>query len=336
MNAEGTLLITRDDLQSMLSRADYLEIVESAFRAHAEGRTLPPALMHVDAVGGEFHVKAGGIKLDRNFFALKANGGFFGNRERYGMPPIQGVILLCDADNGYPLALMDSVAITVGRTAATTALAARHLAVAHASAVTICGCGRQGAEHLRYLCEVRPITTAYAWDLTLARSQEFARTMSTELNIDVIATDDLSLATSLSDICVTCTPSRVPFLEEKHLHPGLFIAAIGADSPDKQELHPGVLMASKVIVDLLDQCAHVGELHHALDAGMLASAVHAELSEIIVGSKPGRNTAEEIIVLDATGTALQDAAAAAWAFNQAILTGAGTAFDFFSRVESWK
>lgn len=336
MNAEGTLLITRDDLQSMLSRSDYLEIVESAFRAHAEGKTLPPALMHVDAVGGEFHVKAGGITLDRNFFALKSNGGFFGNQERYGMPPIQGVILLCDADNGYPLALMDSVAITIGRTAATTAVAARHLAVADASIVTICGCGRQGAEHLRYICEVRPITTAYAWDVSLERAQKFARTMSAELDMEVIATKDISLAVSLSDICVTCTPSKIPFLKARHLHPGLFVAAIGADSPDKQELEPGVLMGSKVVVDLLEQCVHVGELHHAMDAGMLASSVYAELSEIIAGTKPGRTSRDEIITLDATGTALQDAAAAATAYNRAKLTGVGTVFDFFSRVESWR
>ncbi len=336
MNAEGTLLITRDDLRSMLSTADYLEIVESAFRAHAEGKTLAPALMHVDAVGGEFHIKAGGITLDRNFFALKSNGGFFGNQEKYGMPPIQGVILLCDADNGYPLALMDSVAITIGRTAATTALAARHLALPDASVVTICGCGRQGAEHLRYICEVRPIVKAYAWDASIERSREFARTMSDELDIEVIATDDISPAVSLSDICITCTPSKTPFLKERHLHPGLFVAAVGADSPDKQELDAEVLIASTVVVDLLEQCAHVGELHHALDAGMLESAVSAELSEIVAGKKQGRASRDEVIVFDATGTALQDAAAAATAYNRAKLTGVGTVFDFFSRVESWR
>lgn len=135
---------------------------------------------------------------------------------------------------------------------------------------------------------------------------------------------------------MTCTPSKVPFLKKKHLHPGLFVAAIGADSPLKQELESDVLTASMVVVDLLAQCAEVGELHHALNAGMSRSAVYAELSEIIVGTKPGRTSRDQIITLDATGTALQDAAAAATAFNRATLTGVGTVFDFFSRVESWR
>ncbi len=333
MNIDSTLLLTRDELKSLLTTADYLETVEEAFLAHAEGRTLKPALMHVDAKVGEFHIKAGGIFLDRNFFALKSNGGFFGNKARYGMPPIQGVILLCDADNGYPLAIMDSTAITIGRTAATTALAARHLAVSDASVVTICGCGTQGTEHLRYITEVRPIKKAFAWDATFERAVDFAGMMSAELDITVEAVKELGPAVLDSDICITCTPSRIPFVHKEYLHPGLFIAAVGADSPEKHELDGDVLKASMVVADLVEQCAHVGELHHAIDAGMSVSAVCAELGEIVAGQKPGRQSDEDVIVFDATGTALQDVAAAARAFTRAASTGTGTRFDFFSRVE---
>lgn len=336
MSMDSTLLLTRDELKSLLTTADYLDTVEEAFLAHAEGRTLKPALMHVDASAGEFHIKAGGIFLERNFFALKCNGGFFGNHGRFGMPPIQGVLLLCDADNGYPLAIMDSTAITIGRTAATTALAARHLAVSDASVVTICGCGAQGVEHLRYICEVRPVEMAFAWDATFDRAAEFAAQLSAELDISVQAVKDPGPAIRDSDICITCTPSRVPFVHAEYLHPGLFIAAVGADSPEKQELDADVLKASTVVVDLLDQCAHVGELHHAIDEGMSGSAVYAELSEIVAGQKNGRRSNDDIIVFDATGTALQDAAAAAKAFTRALAAGVGTHFDFFSRVESWR
>jgi ornithine cyclodeaminase/alanine dehydrogenase len=335
MITDSTLLLTRDELKSLLTTADYLATVEEAFLAHAQGRTLKPALMHVDAKSGEFHIKAGGIFLERNFFALKSNGGFFGNAAHFGMPPIQGVILLCDADNGYPLAIMDSTAITIGRTAATTALAARHLAVTDASVVTICGCGTQGAEQLRYVCEVRPVEEVFAWDATFERAVEFAARLSTELDIDVRAVKDPGPAIRDSDICITCTPSRVPFVHAEYLHPGLFIAAVGADSPEKQELDADVLKASTVVVDLLEQCAHVGELHHALDEGMSVSSVRAELSEIVAGQKRGRQSNDEIIVFDATGTAIQDAAAAAKAFTRASATGVGTTFDFFSRVETW-
>lgn len=328
----ATLLLTRDDLCHLLGSEDYLEIVETAFRAHAEGRILEPALMHVDADAGEFHIKAGGLMLERKYFALKSNGGFFGNAERFGLPPIQGVVLLCDAENGYPLALMDSTAITLGRTGATTALAARHLAVANASTVTICGCGNQGSEHLRYITKVRQVRRAYAWDIDPRRAAHFATHLSPELHIEVIAGASLEEAMAASDICITCTPTHEPYIMPDHLHSGIFIAAVGADSPEKQELHPGVMAAAKIVVDLVDQCAIVGELHHALDAGTVTlKDVYADLGEIVTARKCARTSDDEVIVFDATGTALQDVAAAAAAYVRATSDETGKLFDFFSR-----
>lgn len=328
----GTMLLTREDLRGLLCPDDYLEIVDVAFRAHAEGRTLDPALMHVDAEAGEFHIKAGGIDIGRKYFALKVNGGFFGNGARFGMPPIQGVILLCNAENGYPLALMDSTAITMGRTGATTALAAKYLARRNASTVAICGAGNQGAEHLRFITRVRPIETAYVWDIDGNRAKKFAKEMAAELDLDVRATT-LEEAAAASDIVITCTPARKPFLGVEHIRPGMFIAAVGADSPDKQELYPEVLAAGRLVVDLTEQCAHVGELHHALKADVLSlEDIHAELSDLLVGKRPGRTSDDEVFIFDATGTALQDAAAAATAFCKATACSQGKVFDFFSRV----
>ena len=328
------MLLTREDLSRLLSPEEYLEIVETAFVAHAFGKTLAPSLMHVDADGGEFHIKAGGLQLDRPYFALKANGGFFGNA-RFDMPPIQGVILLCDAESGYPLALMDSTAITLARTGATTAVAARHLARPDAHTIAICGCGNQGQVQLRYALKTcKQIERAYAWDIDQERAERFAKCMSAELGIDVVACPTVDAALANADICITCTPSRKPFLEARHLRPGMFVAAVGADSPEKQELYPEVLAKAKVVVDLVEQCAAVGELHHGLEAGVLSvSDVYAELSEILTGRKPGRTAPEETFVFDATGTALQDTAAAAAAFVKATARSEGMIFDFFSRKE---
>jgi ornithine cyclodeaminase/alanine dehydrogenase-like protein (mu-crystallin family) len=121
---QGTLLLSKSEIAGLLDFADYVRAVENAFRLHAEGLVLKPELMHVDAPAGEFHIKAGGLKSSRPVFALKANGGFFRNRERFGMPNIQGAIILADAENGYPLAIMDSTEITRQRTGAATAVAA--------------------------------------------------------------------------------------------------------------------------------------------------------------------------------------------------------------------
>lgn len=332
MKPRGTLLLSRLDLLRLLDADTYIEVVEIALRVYATGRTRAPGLLHVDVDDGEFHIKAGGLDLDRPYFALKANGGFFGNGKRFGMPPVQGVILLCHAESGYPLALMDSTEITLGRTGATTAIAARHLARADARVATICGCGNQGGVQLRFLARVLPIESAYVFDIDEEKARRFAAALSAELGIRVTATPTLREAVRRSDVCITCTPSREPFLRLEDVPPGMFIAAVGADSPEKRELDPRILEASKVVTDLTRQCASVGEVRHALAAGRLSlDDIHAELSDIVTARRPGRTSDDEIIVFDATGTALQDTAAAATAYTRAIATETGTYFDFFSR-----
>lgn len=123
----------------MISSNDYLTAMESAFRKRSEGQALVPGLMHADVEAGEFHIKSGRLKLDRTYFALKANGGFFGNRTTFDLPNIIGLIILFDGSNGRPLAIMDSTEITSKRTAATTAVAAKYLTRSDSSTVTICG-----------------------------------------------------------------------------------------------------------------------------------------------------------------------------------------------------
>ena len=135
------LLLKRSEVAALLDLPDYIEIVEQAFRLFAEGKTLEPGLLHVDAAEGEFHIKAGGLTLEKTYFGLKANAGFFQNKIRYGLPNIQGLILLFDAEKGVPLAVMDSAEITIQRTGAATAVAAKYLAREDTTHATICGCG---------------------------------------------------------------------------------------------------------------------------------------------------------------------------------------------------
>jgi len=147
------------------------------------------------------------------------------------------------------------------------------------------------------------------------------------LRIEIRAVENLSAALRESDICVTCTPSRRPFVLLEDIAPGAFVAAVGADSPDKQELDPPLLAASKLVVDAREQCAEIGELHHALDQGLLRpEQVHAELSDLAAGTRPGRESASEITVFDSTGTALQDVAAAALVYEKALRAGVGSSF----------
>ncbi|GAB1489274.1 ectoine utilization protein EutC [Opitutaceae bacterium] len=324
------LLLNRSEVGALFSLADCIPTVESAFAAHATGAAFPPALMHVDADGGEFHYKAGGLRVgERVYTAIKANGGFFQNRARLGLPNIQGLIILADGSNGCPLAVMDSRDITWLRTAAATAVAAKYLARPDARIATIAGCGAQGRVQLQALTMVRCLTTVHVWSRDPAKADAFANRMSAELGIEVVPSASLASAVGRSDIVVTCTPARRFFLERDMVAPGTFVAAVGADSPDKQEIDPGLLAGAAVVCDLADQCAQVGDLHHAIAAGLMTRAqVRGELGAIIAGQVLGRRSPEEIVVFDSTGTALQDVAAAAAVYERALALGRGQPVSF--------
>lgn len=276
-------------------------------------------------MGGEFHVKAGGLDVDgRTYFGLKANGGFFGNTAN-GRPAIQGVIYLADATTGTPLAILDSIHITIQRTGAATAVAARYLARPDSSVVTICGAGRQGRIQLAALAHVFALSRAFVWDRNADVAQRFAREMTDLLMIPVSSITESLEGTRRSDIVVTCTPATKPFITPEHIKAGTFVAAVGADSPEKQELDPRLLAVASVVTDVTAQCARVGELHHALDAGLMREEdVHAEIGDVIVGRKSGRRSQDEITVYDATGAALQDTACAAAIYLKALAQSRGT------------
>jgi alanine dehydrogenase len=325
----STLLLDREDIASLLTLGDCIAAVEQAFRAHAEGKSLAPGLLHIDAANGEFHVKAGGFKEPTPYFALKANAGFFKNAERFGLPNIQGLILLYSGETGAPLAVMDSGGITVKRTGAATAVAAKYLARPESKIVTVCGCGTQGRVQLRALTEVLPIKHVNAFSIDEDEAHQFVAEMGRELDITIHQRSDLADAVRASDLCVTCTPSHEFFIEQSYVAPGTLMIAMGADSPDKQEIDPQLVAGSVVVVDLLDQCVEVGELHHAVAAGLMTpDDVRAELGDIVAGTAPGRLSEDETIVFDSTGTALQDAAAAALAYERAVAAGRGSRFEF--------
>lgn len=329
MKPDEILLLTPREIQSLLTLDECIRAVEQAFRLHGEGEALPPAVLSMHTPGGGFHVKAGILDLDRSYFAAKVNGNFPENSARFGLPAIQGVVVLCDSENGTPLAVMDSRDITAFRTAAATAVAAKYLARQDSRTVTICGCGNQGRVQLRALTRVCQLQSVFAYDRDEERALSFARELASELKISVTSVPDLGIAARQSDICVTCTPSRQPLLALGDVRPGTFVAAVGADNPGKQELHVALLAGSKIVCDILEQCAVMGDLHHALDAGVVSKAdVHAELGEVVARKKPGRESDEEIIIFDSTGMALQDVATAAILYEKAQQQGAGVRLSF--------
>ena len=318
------MLLTQSDVAALLTMDECIAAVEAAFRAYGEGKAGAPGILGMHAARGGFHIKAGFLDAGRAFFAAKLNANFPENPARFQMPTIQGAVVLCDADNGFPLAIMDSIEITSRRTAAATAVAAKYLARPDAHVATVCGAGIQGRVQIHALARVRELTQVFVFDKDEARARHLTSALESEVSAKVIAVSDLAEAVRRSDLCVTCTTARGFCLRKEMVSPGTFVAAVGADNPEKQEIDPELLACSTLVVDLLEQCATIGDLHHALAAGvMTAAGVHAELGEVVAGTKLGRTSRDEITIFDSTGMALQDVAAAAAVYARACDLGRG-------------
>jgi len=325
----GTLVITRREVAALLTIDECTFAVERAFKLYGEGKTQPPSVLGVHAKDGGFHIKAGMLNLDRPYFAAKVNANFPQNSTRLGLPLIQGVIVLCDAENGYPLAVMDSIEITIQRTGAATAVAARYLARPGSETLTICGCGNQGRVSFRALHNLFPFKEVFAFDLDHSQAEKFAGDLSGETTAKLIPTSELEQAVRKSDVIVTCTPTKQFFLKDAWVRAGSFIAAVGADSEDKHELEPALLARANLVVDILEQAASIGELHHAIDLGLMTKDdVYGELGEIVARRKSGRSSPDEIIIFDSTGMALQDVIVAAAVYEKAVTNGLGQLIDF--------
>jgi alanine dehydrogenase len=200
----------------------------------------------------------------------------------------------------------------------------RYLARPDSAVLAVCGCGDQARAQACALVDVLPIERGFAWDIDPGRAIAYAAEMSTALGLPFQAVPTLREATRTADVIVTCTTARTAFLSESEVRPGTFVAAVGADNPDKSEITPALMARAKVVADVLGQCVVMGDLHHAIAAGaMTADAVHAELAEIVCGARPGRQSDGEIIVFDSTGTAIQDVASAAAIYDRALNSGIG-------------
>ena len=329
METESTLLLNRGDVQRLLSLTECIEAVEKVFRLQGEGKIPASGILGVRTQSGGLHVKTACLSCAKSYIVAKLNSNFPQNHTRFGLPTIQGVIVLYDADNGRLLSVLDSMEITLNRTAAATAVAAKYLARENSSVATICGCGEQGRAQLRALSLVLPLRKVYALDINSNAALRFAAELSRELKIDIEPGGSLPDAIRGGDVVVTCTPATKAFVQQEDVAPGTFIAAVGADDSQKQEIDPALLASAKVVGDSLEQICSIGDTHHAIAKGLMQKeSIYAGLAEVIAGKKAGRTSEAEIIVFDSTGVATEDAAAATLVYEKALTAGLGNYFAF--------
>ncbi len=324
------ILLSESDLRACVTLdAAAVDCIENAFRLLATEKVVMPPILRLDieAHNGEVDVKTAYLPgLDS--FAIKMSPGFFDN-PRLGLPSLNGLMVLLSARTGVPEALLlDNGYLTAVRTASAGAVAARWLSREDARRAAVIGAGEQARLQLKALTLVRGITSATVWAPRAEAAQRFAEEMTHALGFPVSACENIDAALDGADVAITTTPSHAPLIEARHLHPGLHITAMGSDAEHKNEIAPAALTAARYVADRLAQVRVLGELHHAIEAGVVAADAHfPELGQIIAGQTPGRTQRDEVTICDLTGTGAQDTAIATLAFSRAVAGGYGTAFE---------
>jgi ornithine cyclodeaminase/alanine dehydrogenase-like protein (mu-crystallin family) len=310
-------VLSEDDVRASIDMASCIDACGRAFVAYSNGSAALPSVISLEVLEhqGEVHVKAGHLN-GALFFAVKVAAGFPRNRE-LGLPTSDGLVVVFDARTGSPAAfLMDNGFITDLRTGAAGGVAAKHLAPVQVWNVGVIGTGAQARYQLDALAIVRP---GFARVRVWGRDAERAAVTVDELRtrdglpngcaFDVAAT--VEEAVEDAEVVITCTASRAPLVRGDWLAPGAHVTAVGADDEKKQELEPSLLAgADCLVVDSRVQCARIGELHHALSAGLVDDRKAVELGEIVSGTELGRTSRDQLTVCDLTGVGAQDVAAA--------------------------
>ena len=281
-----------------------LEAVRDAFVAYARGEwTMPPKVYVPAYPAGDFRAMPA---LGSGHALLKWVTSFPGN-PAHGLPTVTGVVLLSDATNGIPKAILDAAAVTALRTGAAAVLAAETLGRDGTAAVIGAGVnGEQTAATFR--ARGREVVL---WDLNERRAQDVAARLGAGAR--VVSREEALAA----DAVVTVTPGKEIVLRAGALRPGQHASLMGADGPGKQEIAVEELARVRVFCDDWEQASHNGDLVHAVEARVLAHADVTQLGDVLAGTARGRVADDEVTVFDSTGLAIQDLAIALAALERA-------------------
>lgn len=322
-------ILVEAEIRSLIGPAEALREVRAAFARLGNGEATLPGVIGLDLPdGGEVHVKAAHLHGSPRF-VVKEAAGFPGNAAR-GLPTGSGVMLVfCTVTGRLEAVLFDNGYLTDLRTGAAGAVAAEVLANPRVVQVGLVGAGAQARFQLEALLQVRRPERLVVWSRSEGRAEAFAHEMHERHGVPIEVTTSVNRAVEGSEILITATPARQPLVRDDWVFKGTHITAVGADAPGKGEVFARVLAkADKVVADSLAQCLRLGEIHHAVEAGLFDPArVYGELGEIVAGKKPGREHPDEITIADLTGLGIQDAAVATFVAERAAREGLGRTIE---------
>ena len=314
-----TLILNKKDVRRLINIGDVIGVVESAFKDYTEGKGEMPSKVYLTVKDGDFRAMPASLPGAAGMKWVSVHT----DKPAKGLPTVMAVLILNDADTGYPLAIMDASETTALRTAATSTIASKYLARKDLKTLGIVGAGYQAYHHIKAHCELFKFQEIMVSDIS---PKATGRLIDSLPNLPLRA---CSLEETVkADIVCTLTPAHQPVVLNKWLKPGTHINAVGADAEGKEELEPSILIEARVVVDDLRQAIHAGEINVPVSTGIYKKEqIFATLGEIIAGYKQGRTNNEMITVFDSTGLAIEDIAVAGLVYEKARQHGAGVSLN---------
>jgi alanine dehydrogenase len=319
-------ILSCEDVRRALPMRQAIEVMKAAFIQLSTSQAEVPLRvpLHVPKHNGLTLFMPAYLEADDRM-AIKIVSVFNDNVTR-GLPLIHALVVVIDAATGMPSAVMDGTYLTALRTGAASGAATDLLARPDAQSVAIFGAGVQGRTQLEAVCAVRSIRQAWVYDVIRERAAAYAAEMGEKLVLPINVASCPSEAVSKADIICTATTSPTPVFEDADVRPGTHINAVGAYTPQMQEIPAQTVLRARVVIDYRPaSLAEAGDLLIPLSQGLISEAhIRAELGEIAAGIKEGRTSPEEITLFKSVGVAVQDVAAAGAVLDAARKLGLGT------------
>ncbi|MGE0811697.1 MAG: ornithine cyclodeaminase family protein [Vicinamibacterales bacterium] len=319
-------LLTEQHVASLLPAADLVDAMEVALTRFSGGEVVQPvrSVLTVGPQKAYFGVMPAYVEQPPQLGAKLVT--VFGENLAKGLPSHLATILLLDPDTGALLAVMDGRYITEARTAAVSAVSARHLSRPDSSRLAILGTGVQARSHLEALASVRPLGDIRVWSPKASSRERFVAEMSGHVPGRLSAADSAEAAVHGADIVVLVTSSPTPVVEDAWVAPGAHVISVGACRPDQREMAPALVARGRVFVDSKAAAlVEAGDVVQGIREGRFTDAhVAGELGQVVAGRLAGRQDAGQVTIFKSLGMAVEDVVAADLAYRRAVVTGAGT------------
>jgi ornithine cyclodeaminase len=332
IGAEIVLALSRSDLKQLVPMRDAVELMKTAFLELSEGRAQAPVrtAVEVDEQHSAMLMMPGFVPA-AGALGFKVVSFFPGNPAK-GLPTINAIVCLIDPDSGEPLGIMEGGFVTALRTGAVSGAASDLMARADSSVLVVIGAGVQGVTQAAAVCAVRPIERIIAVDQRpeqLERYREVVAADWPEMADRLETTTDVSTVLGEADIVCTATTARAPVFSDADLKPGTHINAVGAFTPEMQEIPPETVVRSRIVIDNLGAIlTEAGDLLKPLNDGLIEqSSFETELGHVVAGKAAGRVDDQEITFFKSVGNAVQDVVVARYAVDRARESGIGATID---------